>query len=97
MKAKLTNTKWTVIGKCSAHTSLRDSSALLAPGVLRRLEGGGRSTGYFLVEEGYGPADWVRVAINTAAKTYSNPFPPPYALLGLQISGRVANNFFMKV
>ncbi len=45
---KLTNAKWAAIGKCSADTSLRDINDLLARGVLRRLEGGGRSTGYEL-------------------------------------------------
>lgn len=55
MEAKLTNTKWTAIGKCSADTALREINALLARGVLRRLEGGGRSTGYLLVEEGSSP------------------------------------------
>lgn len=46
--AKLTNAKWAAIGKCSADTALRDINDLLARGVLRRLEGGGRSTGYEL-------------------------------------------------
>ena len=36
------------IGKCSADTALRDINDLLASGVLRRLEGGGRSTAYEL-------------------------------------------------
>lgn len=49
MEGKLTNAKWAAIGKCSADTALRDMSDLLARGVLRRLEGGGRSTGYELV------------------------------------------------
>jgi Fic family protein len=44
----ITNAKWAVIGKCSADTALRDINDLLAKGVLRRLEGGGRSTGYEL-------------------------------------------------
>ena len=50
MEGKQTNTKWTAIGKCSADTALRDINALLARGVLRRLAGEGRSTGYLLVE-----------------------------------------------
>ncbi len=48
MEGKLTNAKWASIGKCSADTALRDINDLLACGVLRRLEGGGRSTGYEL-------------------------------------------------
>jgi Fic family protein len=45
---KLTNAKWAAIAKCSADTALRDINDLLARGVLRKLEGGGRSTGYEL-------------------------------------------------
>ena len=48
MEGKLTNAKWAVTGKCSADTALRDINDLLQRGVLRRLEGGGRSTGYEL-------------------------------------------------
>jgi Fic family protein len=51
MEGKLSNAKWAAIGKCSADTALRDINDLLARGVLRRLEGGGRSTGYALVAE----------------------------------------------
>ncbi len=47
-EGKLTNAKWAAIGKCSADTALRDINDLLTRGVLRRLEGGGRSTGYEL-------------------------------------------------
>ena len=47
---KLTNAKWAAMGKCSADTALRDINDLLARGVLRKLEGGGRSTGYLLVK-----------------------------------------------
>ena len=49
MDGKLTNAKWAAIGKCSADTALRDINDLLARGVLRRLEGGGRNTAYGLV------------------------------------------------
>ncbi|QDL52919.1 Fic family protein [Rhodoferax aquaticus] len=49
MEGKLTNAKWAAIGKCSADTALRDINDLLALGVLRKLEGGGRSTGYEIV------------------------------------------------
>ena len=45
---KLTNARWAAIGKCSADTALRDINDLLTRSVLRRLEGGGRSTGYVL-------------------------------------------------
>ena len=48
MEGKLTNAKWAAIGKCSADTALRDINELLAHGVLRKLEGGGRNTGYEL-------------------------------------------------
>ena len=48
MEGKLTNAKWAAISKCSADTALRDINDLLARGVLRRLEGGGRSVGYAL-------------------------------------------------
>jgi Fic family protein len=47
-EGKLTNAKWAALGKCSADTALRDINDLLARGVLRQLEGGGRSTGYEL-------------------------------------------------
>ena len=49
LEGKLTNANWATIGKCSADTALRDINDLLARGVLRKLEGGGRSTGYELV------------------------------------------------
>jgi Fic family protein len=47
-EGKLGNAKWAALGKCSADTALRDINDLLARGVLRKLEGGGRSTGYGL-------------------------------------------------
>ena len=50
MEGKLTNAKWAAMGKCSADTALRDINDLLERGVLARLEGGGRSTGYLLVK-----------------------------------------------
>ena len=52
-EGKLTNAKWASLAKCSADTALRDINELLARGVLRRLEGGGRSTGYELGKYGY--------------------------------------------
>ena len=48
IEGKLTNAKWAALGKCSADTALRDINDLLSRGVLRRLEGGGRSTAYEL-------------------------------------------------
>lgn len=48
MEGKLTNAKWAATGKCSADTALRDINDLLERGVLRRLQGGGRSIGYEL-------------------------------------------------
>lgn len=47
-EGKLTTAKWATIAKCSTDTALRDISDLLARGVLHKLEGGGRSTGYEL-------------------------------------------------
>ncbi|WP_433703720.1 Fic family protein [Paraburkholderia sacchari] len=45
---KLTSGKWAAIAKCSSDTALRDINDLLARGVLRRADGGGRSTSYEL-------------------------------------------------
>jgi Fic family protein len=45
---KLTSSKWAAIAKCSPDTALRDITPLLALGLLRKLEGGGRSTAYEL-------------------------------------------------
>lgn len=49
MDGKLTNVQWASIAKCFADTALRDINDLLERGVLRRHEGGGRSTGYGVV------------------------------------------------
>jgi Fic family protein len=43
---KLTNSKYAAIAKCSSDTALRDINELLALGLLQKLEGGGRSSGY---------------------------------------------------
>ena len=48
VETKLSNARWAALGQCSADTALRDINDLLARGVLRKLEGGGRSTGYEL-------------------------------------------------
>lgn len=47
---KLTSSKWAAICKCSADTALRDINELMSRGVLRKMAGGGRSTGYELNE-----------------------------------------------
>ena len=47
---KLTTSKWAAIAKCSPDTALRDISDLLARGVLRKSDAGGRSTSYELVD-----------------------------------------------
>lgn len=45
---KLTSSKWAAIAKCSPDTALRDINDLLARGVLRKADGGGRSSSYEL-------------------------------------------------
>ncbi|CAM2154784.1 Cell filamentation protein Fic [Paraburkholderia tropica] len=45
---KLTSSKWAALAKCSSDTALRDINDLLARGVLRKNESGGRSTSYEL-------------------------------------------------
>lgn len=47
---KLTSSKWAAIAKCSPDTALRDINDLLARGVLRKSDAGGRSTGYELAD-----------------------------------------------
>ncbi|HRQ57799.1 MAG TPA: Fic family protein [Azoarcus taiwanensis] len=47
-EGKLTTSKWAAIAKCSPDTALRDINDLLARGMLRKTEAGGRSTGYEL-------------------------------------------------
>lgn len=49
-EGKLTSSKWAAIAKCSPDTALRDISELLELGVLIKLPGGGRSTGYALAD-----------------------------------------------
>lgn len=46
---KLTSSKWAAIAKCSSDTALRDINDLVARGMLRKAEGGGRSTSYELM------------------------------------------------
>lgn len=50
-EGKLTTSKWATIAGSSPDTALRDISELLALGVLQKLPGGGRSTGYGLAEQ----------------------------------------------
>jgi Fic family protein len=45
---KLSSGKWAAIAKCSPDTALRDITDLLARGVLRKSDAGGRSTSYEL-------------------------------------------------
>ena len=45
---KLTSSKWAATAKCSSDTALRDITDLLARGVLRKSDAGGRSTSYEL-------------------------------------------------
>jgi Fic family protein len=47
---KLTSSKWAKIAKCSTDTALRDIQDLINKNILRKTEGGGRSTSYELVE-----------------------------------------------
>jgi Fic family protein len=47
---KLTSSRWAAIAKCSPDTALRDINDLLARGVLRKTDAGGRSTSYALDE-----------------------------------------------
>ena len=49
-EGKLTSSKWAAIGKCSPDTALRDITQLVTLGALRKSAGGGRSTGYELVD-----------------------------------------------
>jgi Fic family protein len=47
-EGKLTSGKWAAIAKCSPDTALRDINDLLARGLLRKTQAGGRSTHYEL-------------------------------------------------
>jgi Fic family protein len=49
-EGKLTSSKWAAITKCSPDTALRDITDLLARGVLRKSDAGGRSTSYELTD-----------------------------------------------
>src|SRR5690606_7802065 len=47
-EGKLTSSKWAAIARCSADTALRDINKLVALGMLRKSDAGGRSTSYEL-------------------------------------------------
>ncbi len=49
-EGKLTSSKWAAVAKCSPDTALRDITDLLARGVLRKSDAGGRSTSYELTD-----------------------------------------------
>jgi Fic family protein len=51
-EGKLTSSKWAKIEKCSQDTALRDIADLVERGILRKDEGGGRSTSYSLADAG---------------------------------------------
>lgn len=53
-EGKLTSSKWAIIEKCSPDTALRDIADLIERGLLKKDEGGGRSTSYSLAQQ---PAD----------------------------------------
>jgi len=46
---KLTSSKWAKIAKCSQDTAHRDIRDLVQRGILKKDEGGGRSTSYSIV------------------------------------------------
>jgi Fic family protein len=47
-EGKLTSSKWAKIGKCSKDTAIRDINDLISKDILKKEEGGGRSTSYVL-------------------------------------------------
>jgi Fic family protein len=48
---KLTSSKWAILEKCSPDTALRDIADLIERRLLKKDDGGGRSTRYSLIEE----------------------------------------------
>lgn len=50
---KLTSGKWAKIAKCSSDTALNDINDLIAKGVLRKSDEGGRSTNYIFVDDSH--------------------------------------------
>jgi Fic family protein len=51
-RGKLQSSKWAKICKCSQDTAIRDIKDLVAKGILKQEEGGGRSTNYELTKVG---------------------------------------------
>ena len=49
-EGNLTSSKWAAVEKCSPDTALRDISELVEHNILKKDEGGGRSTSYSLVD-----------------------------------------------
>ncbi|GMV30583.1 MAG: hypothetical protein AMXMBFR59_27080 [Rhodanobacteraceae bacterium] len=49
-EGRLTSSKWAAIAKCSPDTALRDLTALLELGIVKKSPGSGRSTGYVLAD-----------------------------------------------
>ena len=49
-EGKLTSSKWASIAKCSPDTALRDINELMALGILRKMQAGGRSTAYDIAD-----------------------------------------------
>jgi hypothetical protein len=64
MEGKLTNARWTAIGKCSADTPLRYINDLLARGVLGRLEVGGAEHGVCFAQIGLWPSWRIRIRLS---------------------------------
>lgn len=50
IEGKLTSSKWAAMAKCSPDTALRDIGELVALGVLKKSDAGGRSTSYELAD-----------------------------------------------
>jgi Fic family protein len=50
-EGKLNSSKWATIEKCSPDTALRDIADLIERGILKKNDGGGRSTSYSLAED----------------------------------------------
>lgn len=46
--SKLTSSKWASVARCSPDAALRDINDLMARGLLRKSDAGGRSTSYVL-------------------------------------------------
>ena len=49
-EGRMTSSRWASMTRCSPDTALRDITELLDRGMLQKLPGGGRRTGYALVD-----------------------------------------------